>query len=647
MTTSDPEFRPRIGGRRGQIKPQRVPTLRRDLIARMQLRFRRVAGFKPRPFGPVRGRTPNAAHVREPMALARRCIVKARIVPMSAYGIKATRLHLAYIERDGVERDGSKGELYGSESVVNRDRLATVLPGEEHQFRFIVSPEDGVDLDLRQFTRDLMSQVETDIGRRLIWGAVNHHNTDNPHVHVVVRGVDVEGREVRIDPAYITRGMRWRAQEIATRELGPRNLADLHRDRDREVSHERFTSLDRDLARLASDRGEINIATLAARSKPQDRARLIGRLEVLEQLTLARRTSPRSWHLADGWQVSLRALGERGDIIKRIHSAMPQPGDTARYRVIDGRTEVDPIEGVLRRKGLHDELRGDMYAVVEDARGSAHYVRIDAATAERLTEGSIVRAAVQKERWAKDMDAVLEKVAAENGGIYDPRLHLGALKSRPMAIGGQRVEPGEVVAANVRRLERLARYRLVSPLSDGRWRVPVDLVAQLRSREISHPRLRVRVDEIAPGLSAQVNRRGPTWLDSASAGAPYGFGAEVSRSAQVRARFLRALGITGSSPEVLRTLAAVERADVGKQLAVARGMTFIAEPPVGFRGTLVPCEGTNRGTQYLAVLDERGRRLTVIPDSPALSKLRGQVVEIARGDDGRLLLRRRELSRGA
>lgn len=343
----------------------------------------------------------------------------------------------------------------------------------------------------------------------------------------------------------------------------------------------------------------------------------------------------------------LLAVYKRGDIVKRIHAALAEPGDDARYRVIDGRTETAPIEGVLRRKGLHDELRGDMYAVVEDARSQAHYVRIDAATAGPLTEGSIVRVAVQRDTWAKDMDAVLEKVASQNGGIYDPRRHLSTLKARPLAIAGRKVEPADVVAANVRRLERLARYRLVSPLSDGRWRVPVDLVAQLKSREVSHPRTRLRIDEIAPDLPAQVSRRGPTWLDSAVAGAPYGFGAEVARAADRRARVLRDLGITGSPSQVLRSLATIERRDLGKQLAVTRGMTFVAEPPVGFRGTLVPCGGPNRDTQYLAVLDERGRRFTVIPDFGGFRKLRGQVVEIARGDDGRLQLRRRDLSRGA
>jgi type IV secretory pathway VirD2 relaxase len=49
-----------------------------------------------------------------------------------------------------------------------------------------LSPEDGERLDLTDFTRRFMKQVERDTGRPLVWAAVNHHNTDNPHVHIVV-----------------------------------------------------------------------------------------------------------------------------------------------------------------------------------------------------------------------------------------------------------------------------------------------------------------------------------------------------------------------------------------------------------------------------------------------------------------------------
>lgn len=43
-------------------------------------------------------------------------------------------------------------------------------------------------------TRDLVRQMEADLGTRLDWAAVSHWNTDNPHVHLIVRGVDQAGR---------------------------------------------------------------------------------------------------------------------------------------------------------------------------------------------------------------------------------------------------------------------------------------------------------------------------------------------------------------------------------------------------------------------------------------------------------------------
>jgi type IV secretory pathway VirD2 relaxase len=65
---------------------------------------------------------------------------------------------------------------------------------DRHHFRFIVSPEDATEMaDLRAFTRDLVRQMEHDLGTRLDRVGIDHWNTDNPHVHLIVR----QGRAVR------------------------------------------------------------------------------------------------------------------------------------------------------------------------------------------------------------------------------------------------------------------------------------------------------------------------------------------------------------------------------------------------------------------------------------------------------------------
>ena len=567
---------------------------------------------------------------------------------MNAHGVVAARLHLKYIERDGVEQDGSQGRLYGDE--LDREALTKSLPDERHQFRFIISPEDAHEIDLGDFTRQLMTDVQADLGRRLIWGAVNHYNTDNPHVHLIVRGIDADGDRVRIDPDYITHGMRWRAQHVMTRELGPRCEIEVGQQLAREVRLERPTSLDRAIeAALGFDR-TVDLADLSDTTGPRTRACIVARLDVLEEYGLAAHTTPKSWQLADGWQDALRSLGERAEAMNRIDMALGGAGDRTRFRVVDGLSELEPIDGIVRRKGLHDEMRGDLYAVVESPRGHAYHVRLDPAQANVIAEGALVRVSVQRDTWAKATDRVIEQVADENGGVYDPRSHLESLRAKPISIGGRSVTAEAVVDVNVRRLERLERHQLVSHLEDGTWRVPPDLVALLQEREATHPRLRTSVEVVAPSLTDQIQQRGEMWLDSQSAAdetrARRGFGAEISAAVRQRAAFLRSLEIELPALDAALAIDTNERDALGRQLAVESALTYLPEAPAGFRGRLLPCEPTPSGQIFAAIVDERTRRMTVVPDGPNMRELAGRVVELAADAEGHLRVRPLGLSRG-
>jgi hypothetical protein len=73
----------------------------------------------------------------------------------------------------------------------------------------------------------------------------------------------------------------------------------------------------------------------------------------------------------------LRDLGTRGDIIKTMHRAFTERGQDrgiADY-VIDSGTTSSPIIGRLVGTGLHDELTGEAYAVIDGVDGRAHHVR--------------------------------------------------------------------------------------------------------------------------------------------------------------------------------------------------------------------------------------------------------------------------------
>ena len=172
---------------------------------------------------------------------ARRVVIKARVVrlnpqhrgarppKMRATMSRAVDAHLRYLERDGVTREAERGKAYSAfENEADGKALVERGRGDRHQFRFIVAPEDATEMaDLRGFTRDLMRQMELDLNTRLDWIAVDHHNTGHPHTHIIVRGVLDDGRILNIAGDYIAHGIRHRASELVTRELGHQSEIEL------------------------------------------------------------------------------------------------------------------------------------------------------------------------------------------------------------------------------------------------------------------------------------------------------------------------------------------------------------------------------------------------------------------------------------
>lgn len=296
-----------------------------------------------------------------------------RMAPLSA--------HIAYLKREGVTRDGSPTRMFDATSDRADDRgFAERCKDDRHHFRVIVSPEDAAELtDLREYTRDLVRQMEADLGTRLEWIAVDHWNTDNPHVHLLVRGVNDQGGDLLIARDYISHNLRSRAEELAFAELGPKPEHEVQRALDREVTAERWTRLDGEIGRAADELGVIDLR--AERPGPDDprlRRLMIGRLQHLEMMGLAAEGEPGRWAVAEGAAAKLRELGRRGDIIRTIGAALKERGQDRAldsYAVVSGVPEK-PIAGRLIDKGLHDELTGTAYAVIDGTDGRTHHVRL-------------------------------------------------------------------------------------------------------------------------------------------------------------------------------------------------------------------------------------------------------------------------------
>ena len=554
---------------------------------------------------------------------ARRVTIKTRLVNLARAGPRSVAAHLRYIERDGVDRQGGQGRAYGPMTDdADLEAFKERSEGDRHQFRFIVSPEDAEELDdLRTYTRHLMARMEADLGTRLEWIAVDHWNTDNPHTHVVLRGKDDTGKDLIISRDYISEGMRYRAQELATEWLGPRTELEIQQVMAREVEQERWTGLDRTLQREVQNVGQVRIGRLML----SQRAPLVGRLQHLQRMGLAREKEPGEWIIHPNAERTLRAMGERGDIVRAMQRAMS--GQKRELAVFQPGENVRTVIGRVAGKGLADELNDQGYLVVDGIDGKAHYVTLPPkAELEQYRVGAVVEV-----KGTPDLRAADKNIAAlASDGLYRTDHHLAVAQGQ--AVPGR--DPQEVVAAHVRRLEALRRAGIVERVAEGLWKVPDDLPEQ--GRRYDAQRLGGVAVELKSHLPIERQARviGATWLDQQLIGGgkglgDLGFGGETKQAMQQRADFLVEQGLAERRGQrvilarnLLGTLRNRELAKAAKDITAETGLEH---RPVA-DGQRVA--GTYRRSVMLvsgryAMLDD-GMGFTLVPWKPVIEQRLGQ-----------------------
>lgn len=569
----------------------------------------------------------------------RRVIIKSRIVKLAGKGLKGAQAHLRYIQRDGVTREGEPGELYSAdEDRANGKAFLERGKGDRHQFRFIVSAEDGVEYDnLKPFIRRLMSQVEEDLGTKLDWVAVDHYNTGHPHSHVIVRGKTDRNKDLIIAREYVTEGMRERAAEIVRFDLGPRSDFEIEDRLREEVNQERFTSIDRTLLRERDEEGLIG----ATHKDAFQQSLRAGRLQKLRRLGLAEETAPGQWRLSSDLEPTLRRMGERGDIIKTLHRDLAEKGlsrsasDYAIYDPADAGTR--PIVGRLVRRGLSDEINDRHYLIVDGVDGRTHYVEIGKGDAAEPVPEDAVVAISPKSTEPRAVDRTVAEIAAANDGRYSVDIHLRHDPSSSATFAETHVHRLEAIRRVIGGVEREA---------DGTWVIAPDHLERAAAHEQRQAKdAPVMVQTLsAQPLDRQIGADGATWLDRelvADSPAPLrdnGFGREVRDALVRRRQWLIEQDLAREEQDrviyrvnMLGILRRHELTRIAGQISGELGLDY-AEVRSGER-----VEGIYRRSLELAsgrfALIEKSREFTLVPWRPVLERSLGkQVFGIVRGE---------------
>lgn len=634
---SDDDFEPRLGRMRtaGDKLPRKY--LSRVIAA---ANLARGAGVNLRPGGATFSGSRTGRGVGVGRVLARRdlqsrlgrrrVVVKARLVRLSGKGSAAAAAHLRYLQRDGVTRKGEHGAMYDRHSdaadvAAFRDRSSA----DRHQFRFIVSAEDGAEYDdLKPLTRRLMQRLEGDLGTSLDWVAVDHYDTGYPHTHIVVRGKDDRKRDLIIGREYLSAGIRERASELVDLDLGPRSERSIQAALRHDVGQDRLTAIDRDLLRQAVD-NVVRINT----ADPFEYAISTGRLAKLVQLGLAEKTGRGEFRLDPDLAATLRKMGERHDIIRTMQrelgarSLARSPHDLS---IFDPLNAGQSLVGRLISRGLEDEHRDRHYLILDGVDGRSHFVAIGRGeNVGPLPENSIVRVTGQRSA-VRQADRTIVAVAAWGGGYYDVDTHLVH-------------DPGASQAfaeAHVRRLEAMRRAGVdIERTPSGRWAISPNHLEQV---EIYERRLLanrpVRIETLsARGLEAMVRADAATWLDHELASAApvvlhgAGFGLAVRDAKVQRRQWLADQGLWEPTDEIVRApssvIAALQRREllrVASEVSDELGKPFVEAQS----GAIV--DGIFRRSIDLyagrfAVL-EKARSFTLVPWKPVLERQLGRPV---------------------
>jgi len=212
-------------------------------------------------------------------------------------------------------------------------------------------------------------------------------------------------------------------------------------------------------------------------------------MQKLERLGLAEPIGSARWRISENAEPTMRALGERADIIRRIHRGLTEQRierSVANF-ALDGDAATEPIIGRFVARGLDEELKGTAYAVIDGIDGRAHHLRL--ANLEATTDalpGSIVElrryqdsAGRQRVALAVRSDLPIEAQTQADGATWLDR-RLIAREPSPLSSGGFAREVRDAMNA---RIERLIGQGLAKRQGQ-RVIFARDLLDTLRRREI-------------------------------------------------------------------------------------------------------------------------------------------------------------------
>ena len=338
---------------------------------------------------------------KAPRPYHQRCAIRVTYLKNKIRG--QWKAHGRYLARESATfENDAKGVGFHQESSgidIARQLENWQGAGDEHLWKMIVSPEFGDRIDLSRLTRDLIKEMGKDLGTELEWVAVAHHNTEHPHVHVVVRGIRSDRESLRFSRDYVQHGIRSITADLCTRQLGYRTELDAIESERREISEKRFTSIDRRFLRDASDirmdlgPHHFSVIRNLVQTGLSEQARIrtkheASRLAVLGRMGLAESTGPNTWRVRRDFEQILRAMQRTTDRQKTLAAhGVVMSDERLTIEVLD-LAKMTAVEGRVLVHG-QDEQSGRNYLMLEGTDAKVYLINYTREVEEARSRGRL------------------------------------------------------------------------------------------------------------------------------------------------------------------------------------------------------------------------------------------------------------------
>jgi hypothetical protein len=171
----------------------------------------------------------------------------------------------------------------------------------DKNFRIFLSPQNS-SVDLTALTKSFVKRLELDTGYKVYWEAANHYNTAHPHAHLIINGIDKNGKDVEFSRDFVKSFMRENARNICTAMVGSRSMREIALEKEAELTANRKIAFDERIKERMNGTLSVDLDGI------KDKSSYVKRLDHLRKIGLAEFTGGK-YKLHHKWEDILSTIG--------------------------------------------------------------------------------------------------------------------------------------------------------------------------------------------------------------------------------------------------------------------------------------------------------------------------------------------------